>query len=116
MSHGAELCYVSFMGYRRARSEPQYALRWRSFRERNVELFERAALPGLLADHAEFSYFVEHSYVPTAGEGATTSMFGVDQLDEAQRAALHTLIAAYGEEFGDLDASGLRALLSQGDA
>lgn len=81
------------MGYRRAKSDARYARRWRSFRDRNAALFERAGLPGRLADHAEFSYFVEHSYVPMPGEGETGSMFDVDQLDEVQRAALRTLIA-----------------------
>jgi hypothetical protein len=115
MSPGGELCYVSWVGFRRGRSDAHYARRWRSFRARNAELFERAGLPGRLADHSEFSYFVEHSYVPMPGEGATSSMFDVDHLDEAQRAALLSLIAGYDKEFGDLDASGLRALLSRGD-
>jgi hypothetical protein len=103
------------VGYRRAKSDARYARRWRSFRDRNAALFERAGLPGRLADHAEFSYFVEHSYGPMPGEGETSSMFDVDQLDEVQRAALRTLIANYDDEFGDLDAAGLRALLSRGN-
>jgi hypothetical protein len=76
---------------------------------------ERAGLPGVLADRDQFGYFLDHSYVPIPGEGATSNMFDVDELDQEQRAALRTLIALYEEGFGDADASGLLAILASRD-
>lgn len=76
------------MGYRRPTQAADEAKRWRAFQTDHGRLFERAGLPGLLSDRDRFRYFLEHSYLPMPGEGATSSMFSVDDLDEVQRAAL----------------------------
>jgi hypothetical protein len=100
------------VGYRRPRSAADDARRWRSFRLDHEALFDRAGLPGLLDVRNEFVYFLEHGYVPMPEEAITSASFEVEELDEAQRAALRALIAAYDEEFGDAVSGSLAAFLA----
>jgi hypothetical protein len=100
------------VGHRRPKSEARNAIGWGTFRVDRAALFAASGLPGLLDNQAEFDYFLMHGYVPMPDESASSSAFDVDELDEAQRAALSELILCYVDAFGDPGVSGLIALLA----
>ncbi len=78
------------MSYRRPAQASQQCKQWMAFTQHNRALFDRAGVPGLMAeDRRHFDYFLGHGY------SMNDDGFALDSLGLEQRAALRSLVEAY---------------------
>lgn len=89
------------MGFRRSKEEARVTLRWRDFRADQKQLFEKAGLPGSMADRRIFDEFLMEAFVEMPGGLAHGVAFNLDELRPDQREALGQLVALYVDRFPD---------------
>jgi hypothetical protein len=86
------------MGFRRSKDDARLGMRWREFRGEQEELFDKAGLPGSMADRRIFDEFLMEGFVvPCDDVGA----FDIDELRPDQREALGELATLYVDRFPD---------------